>query len=101
MIWLWMLACTAPPDLVEADSTAVSAQPDDSGPVSTGLPVDTATTSDGTTPVGDGYHGALLDPPLDPAVFVVENQDGEARSEAWLLGAPTVLWFYRDAGTAG
>ena len=46
---------------------------------------------------GDALRGTRLDPPLAPPAFEVLNQDGDTRTPDWLVGHPTVLWFFRDA----
>jgi hypothetical protein len=74
---------------------------------------------DGSTPVADAAPGlpdanvsmpdappAMLHgtPPLSPKpvpTFSVVNRDGTMRTQADLIGHPTVIWFYPAAGTAG
>lgn len=50
-------------------------------------------------PDGDGLVGVRLDPPIDPFAFLVENQRREPRDPDWLVGDPSVVWFFRDAGS--
>ena len=45
--------------------------------------------------------GTWLEVPIPPVAFSVENQEALERTEAWLVGAPSVVWFYRDASEAG
>lgn len=45
------------------------------------------------------YWGQPVEPPLEPPVFVVENQRREQRDTDWLRGDPSVLWFFRDTGS--
>lgn len=98
LLWGW-LACggsTTP----EAGKDTQSES--DTGATSTVVTSTTTTTT--TTPPTAGttaFWGTLIDPPLAAPSFSVLNQDGEARTETWLEQGPTVLWFYRDAGTAG
>ena len=47
----------------------------------------------------DGWVGVRLDPPLDPPDFLVENQHRAPRTPDWFVGDPSVLWFFRDAGS--
>lgn len=90
---LLLLACTPAPEIEKpvADTADTAVTTDTAPPADTSLPEDTAPD--------DGLVGTPLDPPLDPPTFVVENQRGETRSPEWLAGDPTVLWFFRDAGS--
>ena len=105
---LWLLACTASePKLDTAGLTAVtpstaSSVVDTASPDTAGVSSPGSTSSTGTASTdADPYQGRLLKPPLPPPAFAVVNQDGDARTPEWLAGAPTVLWFYRDASDAG
>ena len=101
LLW-WWLACGGATGPETSQDT--SAQPDastaltltDTGPETSSSPATSTLTS--TTP--PPYWGEILDPPLPAPSFSVLNQDGEVRTETWLDQGPTVLWFYRDAGTA-
>ncbi len=46
-------------------------------------------------------RGEVIDPVLAPPIFAVENQAFEQRTEAFLVGQPSVVWFFRDAAEAG
>lgn len=87
---LGLLACTAPEP---ADSQTTDSLTD-SGAVDSGLDTGPLDTS--------GLNGTEVDPRREPPTFSqVVNSDGSARSQADLLGHPTVIWFYPDAGTYG
>lgn len=91
--WLaGLLACTGTSsvDGSPQDSTADTNNTVDTGPFDTG-PFDTT-----------GLNGEEVDPRLDAPVFdqVLAN-DGSARTQADLIGHPTVIWFYPAAGTYG
>ena len=85
---LLLLACTAPKDA--ADDTAAVA---DSG--------DTDAVDSGDTDLPDGLNGTAPDAPVALPTFTARNQAGETRTDADLLGHPTVMWFYPAAGTYG
>ncbi len=92
MLLLLAVACTSPeaaPRLV--DPVADSGTYADSG--DSGTPPDTA----GDSGIDDGLRGARLDPPLSPPSFAVLDTAGVTRTEADLVGHPTVLWFFREA----
>ncbi len=46
-------------------------------------------------------HGTPPSSPKPVPTFMVLNRDGTMRTQADLLGHPTVMWFYPAAGTAG
>jgi hypothetical protein len=46
-------------------------------------------------------HGDLPADQLALPVFTATNMDGTARTEADLVGHPTVMWFYPAAATGG
>ena len=76
---------------------------DDGGSTDEG---DGGTTDGGFDPGGDGgeddgFNGQPLDPAWPLPDFVATNLDGTARGPAHLTGDPSVIWFYRDAGSAG
>ncbi|HCH62654.1 MAG: hypothetical protein CL927_12525 [Deltaproteobacteria bacterium] len=97
----------APTPLPPADdSTDDVASPDsglddDTGGVDdTAVPEDSGTPPDDTDePAGPSYFGEALDPSLPLPDFEVVDQHGVAHGPDSLLGAPTVMWFFRD--TAG
>ena len=99
----FLLACSARGPAPEAEPVDDDAAPvgdtadarDDTGP---GDPDDTA-PDDAGDPDGDGLVGVRLDPPIDPFPFLVENQRREPRDPDWLVGDPSVVWFFRDAGS--
>lgn len=93
-MWL-LLACVAPPPPpVDADSARADTARPDTGTPDTASTTDSASTTDTDT---SPYVGERLDPPLDPPVFAVRDQGGAWRTEADLVGHPTVLWFFREA----
>jgi hypothetical protein len=91
---MWLLqACSVTP-VGPADRTPAadtSAAVDTTGDTGDTAPVDSDTTD------ASPYVGELLDPPLDPPSFAVYDQGGALRTEADLVGHPTVLWFFREA----
>ncbi|MES2644383.1 MAG: hypothetical protein V4850_33160 [Myxococcota bacterium] len=65
-------------------------------------PADTDTDTDADTDTDVGaLYGTPPESPVSLPSFAATNQYGAARSEADLLGHPTVLWFYPAAGTYG
>jgi len=48
-----------------------------------------------------GLHGQRPADPSPAPSFTVQNQAGEPRGPADLVGQPHVLWFYPMAGTPG
>lgn len=89
---MWLLvACVAPPPspVLDGDTARV-----DTANTDTASPDDSASTTDTDT---SPYVGDLLGPPLAPPVFAVVDQGGVSRTEADLVGHPTVLWFFREA----
>lgn len=91
------------PALLDSDSGIA-----DSG----GVTVDTADTGDGAAvdsadpdtaapDPGDGLHGSAPDPAIPLPAFTATNRDGTPRGPENLIGNPTIIWFYRDAGSAG
>ena len=99
LLWGW-LACSGGTELDSGNDTQplTHAAPT-SGTTSTSSP--STPPSSSSSPGTSNFWGTVIDPPLPPPTFSVLNQDGEARTEIWLEQGPTVLWFYRDAGTAG
>jgi hypothetical protein len=95
MVLLLALACASPAARTSADAHVSERGPDTAGPD------DTADTAgpDGSadSAYSDGLLGARIDPPLAPPVFAVLDMGGAPRTEADLLGHPTVLWFFREA----
>jgi hypothetical protein len=92
--WLaGLLACSP--------TSSVDSEPQDS-------PAETADTADSSAPVDTGpfdttgLNGDEVDPRLDAPLFEqVVASDGSARTQADLMGHPTVFWFYPAAGTYG
>ena len=86
--WLAGLLACADPATVEPDPQDSTADTDSS--VDTG-PFDTS-----------GLNGEEVDPRLAAPTFErVLASDGSARTQADLMGHPTVIWFYPAAGTYG
>jgi len=100
----------------------IACQPDTSMPLdspsgvadSGGAERDTADTGDGmavdtaepdsaadTAEPDDGLHGSVPDPAIPLPTFTATNRDGTPRGPEHLTGNPTIIWFYRDAGSAG
>ncbi|MFH1463154.1 MAG: hypothetical protein ABIO70_02095 [Pseudomonadota bacterium] len=48
-----------------------------------------------------GLHGKRLRQPVPPPEFAVQNQAGDPRTAADLVGKPHVIWFYLMSGTPG
>ena len=46
-------------------------------------------------------NGVAPDQDIPPPVFTAYNYDGNMRSQADLIGHPTVMWFFPFAGTPG
>ena len=86
----WMagwLACS--------DPTTVDSEPQDSA-------ADTDTAADTGPYDTTGLYGEEVLPRLEAPTFSqVLASDGTARTQADLMGHPTVIWFYPDAGTYG
>lgn len=95
MLLLLAVACVPPEDASARvfEPVADSGWPADSGAPDSGTGPDTAVDSG----ADDGLRGARLDPPLGPPVFAVLDSAGFTRTEADLVGHPTVLWFFREA----
>jgi len=93
---LLLLGCG--PETVDRSDTAVStpSEQDTAGDFTTTSTPTTTPTTD-----GDGLLGIRLDPPIPLVAFSVLNQDGVERTDGWLRTGPSVVWFYRDAATAG
>jgi hypothetical protein len=91
--WLaGLLAC--------AGTSSIDSDPQDS-PADTDNSVDTGLIDTGPFDT-TGLNGEEVDPRLDAPVFdQVLASDGSARTQADLMGHPTVIWFYPDAGTYG
>ena len=49
----------------------------------------------------DGLFGVPPDPAIPLPVFAATNRDGSPRGPEHLTGDPAILWFFRDAGSAG
>jgi len=89
------------------DTAATDEEPDEVTEVgATAVTPPTPTVSDTTPETTEPTPGMLLGtiPPVALAAPVftdVVNMDVTLRSQADLLGHPTVLWFYPAAGTGG
>ncbi len=86
------LACAAP----DTGDGALA----DSGPTDSGFP-DTGDTADTGDTLPQDLNGAPPAAPVALPAFTARNQLGETRTEADLVGHPTVMWFYPAAGTYG
>ena len=97
-LFLLALGCNAPGagDGKVADSGAA-----DTGDTAVDDTDDTDDTEDTDEPLAGEYNGDIPTNPVSLPTFAARNQYGEARSEADLVGHPTVLWFYPAAGTYG
>jgi len=102
----WLLACapgTSPADpasgstgsYADAD-TDTDTDADADGDADTDADTDTDTDAD-TDTGPSGLVGEVVDPPRAPPAFQVLDQYGRERTEASLVGHPTVLWFFREA----
>ena len=81
-------------DASDASDTGDTSDASDASDASdtTDEPVDLSTLNlNGTLPAAN----------LDPPEFVALNRDGTERTEANLIGQPTVLWFYPLADSPG
>ncbi|MCB9778966.1 MAG: hypothetical protein H6742_10415 [Alphaproteobacteria bacterium] len=109
LLFVWV-ACR-PPDA--GAPTSGRGDGGDTGPGITGVADSGATGTDSGThsgddgghdsgaDPGDGWFGEPLEPPWPVPAFVATNRDGAPRGPEHLVGDPTIIWFYRDAGTAG
>ena len=88
---LGLLACTEPLPLEQ-----VPAQVD-----SDTSHADTGPTPTASVPAWDTRYAYAGDQvALPPVPFQVRNQHDELRTQDWLAGHWTVVWFFRDAGTS-
>jgi len=79
-----------PPDTSDSADTADS-----------GVPADTADPADtGDTDGPPELHGEILDPPTSLPDFTLVDQHGITHTPSDLLGAPTVVWFFRDTASS-
>ena len=63
--------------------------------------VDTAPVPTARLPAWDTRYAYAGDEvSLAPVAFEVQNQHDELRTQDWLAGHWTVVWFFRDAGTS-
>ena len=98
LLWGWLACGGATTPQVSKDTPSST----DTGATSTEVTsTSTTSTPSSSTPDTNAFWGVVIDPPLPAPSFSVLNQLGEPRTETWLEQGPTVLWFYRDAGTAG
>jgi len=72
-----------------------------------GFGMDAMINSDASPPAEAGItdsgvlHGARPTSAMSVPTFMALNSDGAARTQADLIGQPTVLWFFPFAGTPG
>ena len=97
---LGFLACTppdqvAPPTLGSVESVVESVA--ESSPESAPLETEPGESE----PPDDGLHGQVLDPPLALPEFAVVNHENAERTPEWLVGHPSVVWFFRDSSEGG
>lgn len=97
LLALALLAC-APAQRVPASDTAETTLLGSTESTNT-----STTSTQGTTPTTPttGLRGQALSPPLDLPTFTVQNHLGEPRASDFLVDRISVVWFYRDASTAG
>jgi len=98
-------------DTSSEDGTDSGSQTGDSGTsdeTTTSDTEDAGNGGDGTTDeepdldlAGLDLHGTIPPEELASPEFVVTNLDEGSRTEADLLGQPTVMWFFPAAGTPG
>ena len=94
MIALLFFACQSTPQKANAvQDTAVVDTDNQSDTDATNTPIDTATAAQ--------LVGTLPEETLPVADFTATNSDGQPRTQADLIGQPTVIWFYPAAGTYG
>ncbi|MCB9792517.1 MAG: hypothetical protein H6741_07280 [Alphaproteobacteria bacterium] len=98
---LLALACVAPEDPVskETGEPVVDSRLTDSAD---SRPQDSEPADDSAQETGEpsGYLGQRVDPPRPPPEFEVLNAERLTRTPEWLAGAPTVVWFFRDASSS-
>ena len=97
-----LAGCVAAPAPRHADTVEARADTGDTDAAGDTEDTDVADVPDDTEDTiapDDGLVGVRLDPPLESPAFLVENQRREARTPDWLLGDPSVVWFFRDAGS--
>ncbi len=97
-----LMACTGTGAPAEHGTAATvdDPQPDPTDSDTTRTDTDTTDPTDTTdteTTDTDGLVGVVIDPPLAPPTFAVLDQTGAARTAEWLVGHPTVVWFFREA----
>lgn len=93
---LLLMACGGPAPL-PVDSPQLQDSPPDSPADS---PSDSPVDSPADSPPDDGFRGVVLDPPLSAPVFWLVNQNNESRDSSYFVGAPTVIWFFRDTANS-
>ncbi len=89
---LVLVACVE--TVEDLDSAVTDSEPDSD------TDADADADGDSDSDTDSPYAGVLLEPPLAPPEFSVENQDRESRDADWLAGHGTVLWFFRNAGSS-
>jgi hypothetical protein len=99
-----LVACAASVKEPATDDTngAAASQTTDGGPA-TGTSTKTSSTGTVTIDPGlaDQLNGQIASGDYPPPSFVAQNYDLTERTEADLIGHPTVLWFYPLAKTPG
>lgn len=83
-------------EVVDLDGTSL-----DTADTSDGLTADSAEPDSADPDPGDGLHGSVPEPAIPLPAFAATNRDGTPRGPEHLTGNPTIIWFYRDAGSAG
>jgi hypothetical protein len=101
--WLGMLGCTAAP--VEGETSGGTTSTATTATTTAGTTPTTGT--DETTPTPTDTAPLVLNGTVPPDALPVPtfsdvvNQDAQARTQADLIGHPTVMWFYPAAATVG
>ena len=95
--------CQAPePESLTDTSVPVSDSGEaDTTPADTAAVEDTDTDPTDTDDSGSGFNGTDPSPAIPLPTFTATNSDGVARGPEHLTGDPSIIWFFRDAGSAG
>ena len=94
------------PDATDASDATDATDAADASDASDATDATDATDASDTTPEPVDLstldlNGTLPSANLEPPEFVALNRDGAERTEANLIGQPTVLWFYPLANSPG